>query len=210
MKRIIIISLLFSLVTVCEAQSRYCMTYEDFVKGIWVTVDTFSVTKLYGIGGNNYKVRSKEKDVKNAFVIAQDDSMYVNCRHLRYQKTKFGSGYVKAWKIGTRSVLFVNKLIGQEARKEQAMAGVLFGIIGSAVVANEAKKCQVCYVISSGADEKGRIDIRLIDDDLIKQMLDEQAPSLLKEYFAESDWKKRIGASRVFPILEKSGLIRIN
>lgn len=216
MRKVIIISMLLSLVTVCKAQNRYCMTYEDFVKGNWVTVDTFSVikrtkTEKFMSGGNDYRIVSKEKDInkaiKNAFVIAQGDSMFVNCRHLRYQKTKFGRGYAKAWKIGTRSVLFVNMLIGKEVREEQMTVGFMFGLIGSMAVATKARKNQVCYVISDGADEKGKIQIRLLDDDLIKQMLDEQAPSLLKEFYAESDDKKRIGAEHVMPILMKSGLI---
>ena len=45
MRKTIIISMLFCVSIACKAQSRYCMTYEDFVKGNWVTVDTFIVTK---------------------------------------------------------------------------------------------------------------------------------------------------------------------
>ena len=163
------------------------------------------------VGGSDYRAMSKKKDVnkaiKNAFVIAQGDSMFVNCRHLRYQKTMFGKGYAKAWKIGTRSVLFVNMLIGKEVQNEQTMAAILFGTIGAISVTNKNRKNQVCYVISDGADEKGKIQIRLVDDELIKQMLDEQAPSLMKEYYAESDDMKRIAAAHVIPILMKSGLI---
>lgn len=217
MKKTTLILLLLSLVTICKAQNRYCMTYEDFVKGNWVTVDTIAVTKRtktekFMVGGNDYKVMSKKKDInkaiKNAFVIAQGDSMFVNCHHLRYQKTKFGGGYSKAWKIGTRSVLFVNMYIGQEVQNEYVGVGLLFGTIGAISVAHLQRKNQVCYVISSGADEKGKIQIRLLDDDLIKQMLDEQAPSLLKEYFSESDDMKRVNAAHVFPILKKSGLVK--
>lgn len=218
MKKTTLLLLLLSLVTVCEAQNRYCMTYEDFVNGNWVSVDTFYVTKRtktekFMGGGNDYKIVSKEKDVnkaiKKAFVIAQGDSMYVNCRYLRYQKTKFRGGYAKAWKIGTRSVLFVNMLIGKEVLTEQTTVGIMFGLAGTMAVATKARKYRVCYVISEGADEKGKIQIRLLDDDLIKQMLDEQAPSLLKEFYAESDDKKRIAAEHVMPILMKSGLIKM-
>lgn len=216
MKKTTLLLLLLSLVTVCEAQNRYCMTYEDFVNNHWVTADTLFVVKRSTLGrmwtGSDYKIKSDDKSLnsiikKNAFVVMQGDSMYVNNRNLRFQETGFGGGYSKARKIGTRSIFFVNRMIGKEVENERTSIGVSFGLAGALIAVSQSMKFQVCYVISSGADEKGRIDIRLIDDDLIKQMLLEQAPSLLKEYFAESDDKKRIAAEHVMPILMKSGLI---
>ena len=60
MRKTIIISMLFCVSIACKAQSRYCMTYEDFVKGNWVTVDTFIVTKRtktekFMVGGSDYR-----------------------------------------------------------------------------------------------------------------------------------------------------------
>ena len=87
----------------------------------------------------------------------------------------------------------------------------MFGAIGAAIAsASDSKrlmKQQVCYIISKGADEKGRIVIRMVNDDLISKMLNDNG-ELLREYYDEEEEKLRIHASRVMPILQKSGLIK--
>ena len=88
---------------------------------------------------------------------------------------------------------------------------VMFGAIGAAIAsASDSKrlmKQQVCYIISKGADEKGRIEIRMVNDELISKMLNDNG-ELLREYYDEEEEKLRIHASRVMPILQKSGLIK--
>ena len=96
----------------------------------------------------------------------------MNCRNLRYEKTQFGNGFVPCRRIGQRSILFVNRLIGKKEQSKAAMAGMMFGAIGGAIAASTNVKKRVCYVISDGANEKGRINIRLVDDKLIEKMLD--------------------------------------
>jgi hypothetical protein len=82
----------------------------------------------------------------------------------------------------------------------------MFGAIGKAVVANQQIKQQVCYVISNGANEKGRIDIHLIDDSMMDKMIDKRK-DLHDEYYAEENATKRRLATHIVPILEKAGLL---
>lgn len=118
-------------------QVRFCRTYQDFCNDKWEYVDSISITHhskshQFWWGGNDYKISCKDKDIDNvlkkeAFVVAHDDSLYVNCRNLRYEKCAFGKGYVRAKRIGNRSLLVVNRLTGRDIVKEQAKAGAMFG-----------------------------------------------------------------------------------
>ena len=201
--------------TAVSGQCYYCNSYEDFLNGRWEPLDTVycdSHSKSHQMwwGGNDYKLTTDNEALdkklkKDAFIVMQADTMYINCRNLRYEKTRFGSGYTRAMRIGERSLLFVNRIIGRDAASSQAMAGFMFGAIGGMIAANKQIKQQVCYVISGGADEKGLINIRLIDDALMDQMIIKH-DDLHDEYYAEEDTKKRLLATHIVPILEKAGL----
>jgi len=216
MKNVLII-VLICCATLVSAQTRYCCTYQDFCNNKWEDLDTLFVTqhsKEYQVwwGGNDFVFscgdKAKDKMLnKDVFVIMYQDSLYVNCRNLRYQGLALGSGYVRAKRIGNRSLLFVNRLTGKEIRNDEIAAGIMFGAIGGVAAARKNMKQQVCYVISQGASEKGKIAIRLVNDDLIEKMLENQG-SLLREYYDEHEDNLRILASHVLPILEKSGLIK--
>ena len=203
------------LIQTVSAQNRYCKSYEDFLEGRWEQLDTIYIdshSKGHQAwwGGNDYTLttdnKATNKILKNdAFAVMLGDIIYLNCRNLRYDKARFGNGYTIARRIGERSLLFVNRLIGRTQEKDIIVVGAAFGAIGAAISANKQIKNQVCYVISSGADEKGRIGIRPIDDHLMSQMIDNRG-DLLDEYYAEKDLKKRLLATHVIPILEKTSL----
>lgn len=215
-------SVLFSLAALfacmaVSAQCKFCYSYEDFVDNKWEPLDTvFTIqhSKSHQLwwGGNDFSLKTgnaslDKKLKKQAFIIMQADTMYVNCRNLRYENTRFNNGFTKAMRIGNRSVLFVNKIIGKEARDREATTAFMFGAIGSAITLGDHYKQQVCYVISASADEKGHIHIRLINDGLMDQMI-EGRDDLHIEYYSEQDDDKRILASHIIPILEKAGLFK--
>ena len=214
-KKIIIIILLVITAITADAQCQYCNTYEDFLEGRWQQLDTIyckshSKSRQIWVGGSDYTLTSGNKATDNilkkeAFAVMLADTLYVNCRNLQYEKTSFGSGYTKAMRIGQRSLLFVNRIIGSDAQSSAAMSGLMFGALGGAIVASKQVKQQVCYVISYGADSKGRITIRLLDDSLMDQMIVNR-DDLHDEYYAEENSSKRILATQVIPILEKAGL----
>jgi len=217
MKKEQIISFVAGLLTAlsANAQCKYCNTYEDFLNGRWQDIDTVycdqhSKGRQFWWGGNDYTLSTGNKALdkklkKEAFIVMQADTMYLNCRNLRYEDTRFGNGYTKTMRIGERSLLFVNRMIGREALTNQAMASFMFGALGSALTYNSQMKKQVCYVISWGADANGHISIRLINDALMDQMIVNHN-DLHDEYYSEEDTNKRLQATHVVPILEKAGL----
>ena len=204
-------------VAAMQAQYKVCYSQEDYVEGRWEMVDTlYAVSHSKGHqlwwGGNDFSVKSGDKNLdkalkKNVFAVMVDDSLYVNCRPLRFEKTRFGSGYTKGMPIGDHSILIVNRMIGKDAVSHATSMGFLFGIAGGMIAANENMKQQVCYVISFGSDEKGRVDIRLVNDQLIELMLKGQR-DLLNDYYAEQDGDLRLRANHVIPILRRSGLMK--
>ena len=215
MKKTVITILLTIVAVSINAQCQYCNTYEDYLEGRWQQVDTIyckshSKSHQMWVGGSDYTLTTGDKSTDNilkkeAFAVMICDTLYVNCRNLQYEKTRFGSGYTRAMRIGQRSLLFVNRIIGSDAQSSAAMAGFMFGALGGAIAASKQMKQQVCYVISYGADSKGRISIRLIDDGLMDQMIINR-DDLHDEYYAEENTSKRLRATHVIPILEKAGL----
>ena len=213
----IVASLLITMVAEVNAQCCYCNSYEDYVAGQWTMLDTLYVNahskgRQFWWGGNDYVLKTGDKALdkylkKDAFAVMQADTIYVNCRNLRFEGTRFGNGYTRARHIGNRSLLFVNRMIGAEAMRSQQTAAFMFGGIGAAISASRYAKQQVCYVISAGANSDNHVPIRIIDDALMEQML-EGMDSMKIEYYSEGDNKKRHQATHVVPILERAGLIR--
>ena len=211
----VFISITFLTVLSAKGQCGYYNSYEDFLNGKWERLDTVyidhhSKSRQFWWGGNDFSISTGNKDVdkklkKDIFAVIQADTLYLNCRELRFEKTRFGNGYVQARRIGERSIFFVNRMIGKDAASDIQGAGYMFGILGSAVSISRNLKQQVCYVISNGADEKGHIIIRVIDDQLMRQMLTGQY-DLLDEYYSVENKYDRKLAVHIVPILEKSGL----
>ena len=180
-----------------------------------VYCNSHSKTRQKWLGGNDYTLTTGDKTTdkilkKKAFIVMQSDTLYVNCRNLRYEGTRFGNGYTRARRIGERSLLLVNRIIGEETRdKIFFMYGAIGGVAEAIVWNSKSVKQQVCYVISFGADDKGHIEIRLIDDRLMDQMIMNHY-DLYQEYYAEEKPSKRILATHVIPILEKAGLFELS
>ena len=189
-------------------------TYEDFLEGRWEKLDTVycnshSKSRQLWWGGNDFTLTTGDVATdrilkKDAFVVMHADTLYVNCRNLVLEKTRFGSGYTKAKRIGRQSLLFVNRIIGSDAAGQAMGARYVLGAIGGALAAADQMKQQVCYVISWGPEEGKLIPIRLVDDELVDKMVTRK--DLIREYYSETNKQKRILADHVMPILEKAGL----
>ena len=165
------------------------------------------------LGVNNYSV----------FAVMQGKTLYVNSYNLRFEKSRFGKGFSKAARIGENDLLLVNTLAGKEAKAQQSevsgavfVSGFLFGIAGAAIaggiagatVANKQLKNKVCYILTSGANEKGRYDITLFEDKMMdKLLLSRDLIDLHNAYYAEKDKIKRKQAVRILPILMEAGII---
>ena len=77
--------------------------------------------------------------------------------------------------------------------------------MAAAIKSSYSKPQQVCYLISCGADKKGLINVRLVDETLIDQMLKGRY-ELLVDFLSEPDENLRIQAKRVVPLLKRAGL----
>ncbi len=195
-------------------QDRYCLSYDDLLNGRW---DTVSQIKCIGrskgqqiwAGGSIYTMKTGDKAIdkilkKKALAVIANDSLYINCLNLRYEKTGFGLGYAKAWVIGNK-ILFSNRLIGREMQNEAIAAGYFLGAIGSALAASDQLKNQVCYVISEGEDKKGRINIQLVDDNIMEEFLEGRKDLQLDYLHIRKDL--RSSAEHILSILEKGGIL---
>lgn len=213
MRRLLLGVLLLTAINV-SGQCCYCNTYEDFLEGRWEKLDTVycnshSKSRQLWWGGNDFTLTTGDVATdrilkKDAFVVMHADTLYVNCRNLVLEKTRFGSGYTKAKRIGRQSLLFVNRIIGSDAAGQAMGARYVLGAIGGALAAADQMKQQVCYVISWGPEEGKLIPIRLVDDELVDKMVTRK--DLIREYYSETNKQKRILADHVMPILEKAGL----
>lgn len=207
-------------------QCRYCKSYKDFLEGKWEPLDTIyckgqSKGHTFMWGYSNYKLTAGDKDIDRilngtAFAVMQADSIYVNCRRLRFEKASFGNGYCKAARIGRNDLLLVNQLIGKEARENMSKAmngpGVMFGAVGAGIAAgitaNKQMKNKVCYIITPSANGESLYDIEMFEDQMMdKILLSRDLIDLHNAYYEEKDKTKRRLASRVIPILEKAGII---
>ena len=223
---------LLTSITIC-GQCRYCKSYEDFLEDKWESLDTVfckeqSKGHAFMWGYSNITMKTGDKDLDkrinySVFAVMQGKTLYVNSYNLRYEKERFGKGFSKAARIGENDLLLVNKLAGKEAQNNQSSAagaafvgGMLGGVIGGVIVgsivagttASKQLKNKVCYILTSGADEKGRYDITLFEDQMMdKLLLSRDLIDLHNAYYAEKDKNKRRLASRILPILMEAGII---
>lgn len=224
MSKIIITSMRFficafflQIAVTAYGQCSYCKSYEDFFNGNWEQLDTIDCkthSKNYQKwwGGNDFEFTTSDEAMnksikKEIFIIKKDDSLYVNCRNLRYLNKSFGNGYTLVRRIGEHSLLFVNKDVVSFSKNATA-AGIAGGALGTAIFAassSSSVKNQYCFVITSGANPKGKYDVRMIDDKLMDDILCDNI-ELKDEYYSENKQKKRILADYMIPILEKAQL----
>ena len=221
---------LLASIPVCS-QCRYCNTYEDFLEDKWEPLDTVYCkeqskghTFMWGFSNITMKTGDKALDKRinySVFAVMQGKTLYVNSYNLRYEKSRFGKGFSKAARIGENDLLLVNMCHEANAQQSEVsgavfVSGFLFGIAGAAIaggiagatVANKQLKNKVCYILTSGANEKGRYDITLFEDKMMdKLLLSRDRIDLHNAYYEEKDKAKRRLAVRILPILMEAGII---
>ena len=80
------------------------------------------------------------------------------------------------------------------------MQGVLFGLVGGAVVAADMLESQSCYIISSNSNKVERITSEYMEEFL------KESPELL-EHYRSVDKKRKGAADVVIEYLSKLGLL---
>ena len=198
-----------------SAQCRYCLSYEDFMEGRWLSLDsvdvnTRSAQSKFWWGGNDYTLKGADKSIdkilkKEAFAVLADHRLFVNCHKLKIDGAKFGNGYVQAMMLGKKGLVFANRKTGSAQSDEVFAAGFFFGAAGAAIAASNQLKNQVCYLITKGTDGKKDFDIKALDDKMVSNFL-LKYPDLLDDYYFETNPSKRMEAAHIMPLLKKAGL----
>ena len=101
-------------------------------------------------------------------------------------------------------LLFVNKKDIGKVQAALGAGGVAFGAFGGAIIgaANSQADQLVCYVISSGKSNKGVINVRMLNDEMMDLLLTDHE-DVKNEFYSEKNKRKRLLVSYVLPFLEK-------
>ncbi|WP_291527994.1 DUF6563 family protein [Bacteroides sp. UBA939] len=193
-----------------SAQSRYALSFSDYMDGKFTTVENLTIesrskSKRFWSGGADFKPKTNDKQTdkllkKEVKYIIHQDTLYVNCRQLRYEGCKFGNWYAPGFRFGTDRICFIGIKIGKEQTNEQVAAGIFFGAIGGAIVASKQLKNRVCYLVES--DNK---KVKLITKDNMRTIL-LNYPEYLQEYNALPE-KEKESADVIMEYLIKTNLL---
>lgn len=158
----LILVLMLTVLTVAIAQTRYCLSYEDFKNDKWVNLEDSvcmeerTKSQKYWSGGGNFKFTTGNEETdeflkKEVRLIIYEGKMYVNLRKLRAKGITFGNHYATAYRYAENKVCFVAR---RKMSNAVIMGGMLGGAIGGAIAASADlhENPEVCYIMES--DEK--------------------------------------------------------
>ena len=185
------------LVLVCILLScqAYCqdMVYsnlQELLSGSGDTVTTLAkekrtLSQIYMSGGADYHIYSTDNDSftkylkKRSYAVRCQDTLYVNCKQVRYKKYRFGNWFAKAAKVYGH-VFFVAQPLGQIASSSLVSKDVprLQGTVGDAINASGLVYDRVVYEIFPD----GNVDF--VGRDRMKQILASHT-ELLDEFLAQ-------------------------
>lgn len=185
------------LVLVCILLScqAYCqdMVYsnlQELLSGSGDTVTTLAkekrtLSQIYISGGADYHIYSTDNDgftkylKKRSYAVRCQDTLYVNCKQVRYKKYRFGNWFAKAAKVNGH-VFFVAQPLGQIASSSLVSKDVprLQGTVGDAINASGLVYDRVVYEIFPD----GNVDF--VGRDRMKQILASHT-ELLDEFLAQ-------------------------
>ena len=183
------------------AQTRYCLSYEDFKNDKWVTLeDSVKATmkNTNGIKGLVFATGNKELDKllkKEARFIVYRNTLFINNRKLKGKGISLGKNYTPALRYGKDSIC----IAGPRGLKGGKAALYFTGT--SVIVAPTREDDPVCYIMKS--DER---KLPMITTEYMNQLLADK-PQLKSLYEAE-DKKKSETAEVVMKYLLKLDLLK--
>lgn len=167
-KLLLTASVLMMMAVSINAQCKYASSYSDLVKDNWVDVNSVSIEKRSATdkmwtGGADLKINVSDealgKQIKqNARFILCDDSLFVNCRSLKYQNNALGNGFAKAYRLNNGDVFFVANKVQQSTPKRTTGSGFTFRVDDGKVTATDNNEKQSCYIISSDETKVVRVN----------------------------------------------------
>lgn len=213
-----------------QQEVKYCMTYEDFYADNWRPIEELTggrSKKDCEIKFTNdmfqFKTGDKEADKivkKQVLAIMFGDQLFVNCRNLKSNDITLDvTDYGKAFRFDGNKIC----LLGYKANTAAVLASIGADVASIAVNSRWLSTALLtgsttllldkklwhryaCFLLDSEADEKGKIYIKSINDQMMQELLADR-PDLLEKYMSETSKSKRQKASNIIPILVEKGYI---
>ena len=205
-----------------QAQVKYCMTYADFVADQWEQADSASVEPISAakrrlVQSSDFHIVSGDESLsdmlnKKAYAVMDGETLYVNCRHFRYQGVQFGPGYAFGFRYDGDKICIVNRKIGKgELIAVGAVGTVTPGIVTSAGIGAAEQEImlanKVCYLVDSEPNKKGITKIKYINEKFINDVLGDN-DELKSQYNAAGGKHSRQSAANTLRTLKAAGLIK--
>lgn len=209
----LVLMLLVTTLASVVAQTRYCLSYEDFKNDKWVEMEDSvwiaerTNSQKFWSGGGNFKFTTgnEEKDEflkKKVRFIIHENKMYVNLHNLRVKRGgKFGNHYAQAYRYAEEKVCFV--AMGKPSSNKVLVGGILGGAVGGVIVASTEmdENNEVCYIMDSDEQKVKQIKAKEMSALLAESTL---GPGLYETY----DKAAKESAVVVIRQLKKLGLLK--
>ncbi len=189
----------------CMAQSKYCVTWQDFLDGQWrepegrVELVPSSKEDALAMVVKAEKKKTAHILRRGACVMEYEDSLYLNLRRFN----TFGDVYVQAWRLGPDKLLF--------ARQDVAPTGfsVTFGGNVSPLSSKSFRTLShlenlVCYL---AVWDPNREELRMarVTEAVVQQLLTNH-PDQLSHYQSLSR-KQKESADVIIALLHAAGIL---
>lgn len=198
-----------------NAQNRYCYSYEDYKSDIWTELPSLDIKhnsyskQLWGgkfeydISTGDYSTDKKIR--KEALLVYQGDSMYVNLRNIRCDKIRFGNGLAYGIPLIGKKILFISRRVSKKSFNKEMYSQILFGLVGNLNTTASNIKDKACYILDTNPNGK-YTDVLMVDDEMMKKLLVDDR-ELLNKYFMVKNQNERETPSNIIPLLKEKGLI---
>ena len=192
MKKVIYLFVLLLWASSATAQDKMFASYQDLMSDKGDAVTTLnkskrSINQLYMSPGADYEIYSTgNKELtkylkKRTYAVRLNDTLYVNLKHMKYKKYRFGNWYAMGQMI-RGNVYFQAQPLGQIASstllpKEGSKLG---GTVGDAINASGLVNARVYYVIDPVT---GTADF--VGKEKMRELLSTTHPELLESFELE-------------------------
>lgn len=205
-----------------QAQVKYCMTFAEFVADQWekadgASVEPISAAKRRLVQSSDFHIVSGDESLsdmlnKKAYAVMVGDTLYVNCRHYRYQGVQFGPGYAYGFRYDGNKLCIVNRKIGRGELMAVGVVGAVTPGVGTSAVVGAAEQeimlaNKVCYLVDSEPNKKGITKIKYINEKFINAVLGDNE-ELKSQYNAAGGKQSRQSAANTLRTLKAAGLIK--
>ncbi len=212
-----------------QLDAKVYMTYDDFVAGNFVSLDSLvggRTRQICQFREEDYQVRIKTGDKEadkvlkyQALVVEYGGQLFVNCRYLRCNDLPLDpTNYTHAYRYDGNKLCVVSHWLNSCAVLADLATTVTtvvspLPVAIPAAAASIAIECNMdrwsnyrCYCLDSNANAKGKTPVVRMDDTYMSNLLSD-SPELLERYNALSKKRQRQSAANILPFLKEKGLI---